>query len=96
VRLRIELAELPVQAGVREISAELGLAPWQLAATAGEDYELCFCASPRDRARMQSALEQAGGVGLTWIGEVVEGPPGVSFVDELGEELLLDGFEHRW
>jgi hypothetical protein len=45
---------------------------------------------------MQAALEQAGGVGLTWIGEVIEGPPGVSLVGELGEELPLDGFEHRW
>jgi len=95
-RLRVRLADLPLEAGVAEVSAELGLAPWQLAAGAGEDYELCFCASSAERARVQDALGRAGGASVSWIGEVAEGPPGLSLLDERGEEVPLGGFEHRW
>ena len=94
--LRVRLADLPLEAAVADVGAELGVAPWQLAAGAGEDYELCFCASAADRARVQDALARAGGAGVSWIGEVDEGPPGLSLLDERGEEVPLSGFEHRW
>lgn len=96
VRLRVHLQALPLDAGVAEISAELGAASWELAAAAGEDYELCFCVSPEERARVEQAIERAGGVGVSWIGEVVEGRGGVSLLDERGEEVRITGFEHRW
>jgi thiamine-monophosphate kinase len=96
VRLSVSLAALPLDAGVAEISAELRAAPWELAAGAGEDYELCFCVAPESRARVEQALGWTGGVGVSWIGEVVEGPPGVSLLGERGEEVRIDGFEHRW
>ena len=96
VRLRVALDSLPLQAGVSDVCAELGVAPQQLAATAGEDYELCFCVAPSARATLQRALDGAGLAGVTWIGEVVEGTPGVSLLDAGGEEVALAGFEHRW
>jgi thiamine-monophosphate kinase len=101
VRLRVDLQALPLAAGVVEICAELGVPPWQLAAAAGEDYELCFCVSPESRARVEAAVSAAGskgvgGVGVTWIGQVVAGSPGVSLLGERGNEVRLDGFEHRW
>jgi hypothetical protein len=37
-----------------------------------------------------------GGAGVSWIGEVVEGPPGVTLLGERGEGVRLQGFEHRW
>ena len=96
VRLRVALGSLPLQAGVSDVCAELGVAPQQLAATAGEDYELCFCVAPSARATVQRALDAAGLAGVTWIGEVVEGAPGVALLDARGEEVALAGFEHRW
>jgi thiamine monophosphate kinase len=72
------------------------MAPWQLAASAGEDYELLFCVPSADRARVEDALGRAGGAGVSWIGEVAAGPPGLSLLDERGEEVALGGFEHRW
>ena len=87
VRLRVALDSLPLQAGVSDVCAELGVAPQQLAATAGEDYELCFCVAPSARATVQRALDGAGLAGVTWIGEVL---------DARGEEVALAGFEHRW
>ncbi len=96
VRLRIELERLPLEAGVAEICAELGLPSWQLAATAGEDYELCFCVAPEKRAQLEAAVPKAGGVQVTWIGEVDEGAPGVTLLARGGDEVRLGGFEHTW
>jgi thiamine-monophosphate kinase len=96
VRMQINLPALPLQSGVAEICAELGLPPWQLAATAGEDYELCFCVAPERRDHVQSAVAAAGGVPISWVGRVIEGAPGISLLGEDGQELRLDGFEHRW
>jgi thiamine-monophosphate kinase len=95
-RLRVELSAVPLETGVAEISEELGLPPWQLAACAGEDYELCFCARAEDRARVEDAVARPGGAPVTWIGEVVHGSPGVSLLDARGEEIPLRGYEHRW
>jgi thiamine-monophosphate kinase len=69
---------------------------WQLAASAGEDYELCFCAAPSDRARVQEALRALGEAQVTWIGEVRDGAPGLTLSDERGDAVGLQGYEHRW
>ncbi len=87
VRLEIELEELPLGEGVQG---------FQSAATAGEDYELCFCVSPEDRGAVEDALRAAGGAQVTWIGHASAGAPGVSFLDASGDEQHLEGFEHRW
>jgi thiamine-monophosphate kinase len=100
VQLRLDLPALPLGEGVREISAELGMPPWELAATGGEDYELCFCVAPAERARVEDAVREVhpegGGPAVTWIGRVIGGPPGVSLLDERGQDVRLEGFEHRW
>jgi thiamine-monophosphate kinase len=96
VRLSIALAELPLASGVAELSAALGLEPWRLAAGAGEDYELCFCAARAERAPIEEALAALGGAPVTWVGEVIEGAPGVVLSGQRGEDVRIDGFEHRW
>jgi thiamine-monophosphate kinase len=108
VVLEIDLGALPLEQGLAEIAAHLGLSPWRLAATGGEDYELCFCAAPEDRKGVERALGMAGSPtptgltrpGVTWIGRVVEadrpGGPGVALLDEAGVVQQLEGFEHRW
>ncbi len=83
--LEIDLSLLPLDQGVAEAAAQLGAEPWRLAASAGEDYELCFCAAPAERAKIERALQAAGGVGVTWIGEVVA-PPGAGLAPGGGPE----------
>jgi thiamine-monophosphate kinase len=94
VCLRVRLPDLPLGVGVVEVSAELGVPPWRLAATGGEDYELCFCAAPEDRVTVENAVGGLGEVEVTWVGEVCEGPAGAALSDEHGGTVLLEGFEH--
>lgn len=96
VSVRVELAALPLDAGVAEVARQLGSPPWQLAAGCGEDYELCFCAARDDRARVEHAVGELGDVDVTWVGEVHEGPPGVTLSDERGDAVRIEGHEHRW
>jgi thiamine-monophosphate kinase len=95
-RLRVRLGDLPLEEGVAEVASALGEAPWQLAATAGEDYELCFCAPPAAREAIERALAEPGAAPITWIGAVEEGEPGAVFSDERGEDVRIEGYEHRW
>jgi thiamine-monophosphate kinase len=96
VRLRVDLGSLPVAEGLEEISEQLGVPAWQLAAASGEDYELCFCIGPEDATRVQEAVRDLGQVEVTWVGEVLDGPPGVVLSGERGQDVSLEGFEHRW
>jgi thiamine-monophosphate kinase len=98
-RLEIDLEALPLDEGVVEVAAALGKPPWLLAASAGEDYELCFCVSAQKRAAVEEALSLARGEGVTWVGRVLEAsrqdPPGVTLRQE-GQPQELAGWEHRW
>jgi thiamine-monophosphate kinase len=96
VSLEVALEALPLAEGVAEVSRELGEPPWCLAAAAGEDFELCFCAPPTERARVENALSWEGSAGISWIGQVREGAPGVRLLDQRGQDVQLLGFEHRW
>ncbi|MFI5010625.1 MAG: thiamine-phosphate kinase, partial [Solirubrobacterales bacterium] len=99
VRLEVDLAALPLDEGVAEVAAELGVPAWRLAAGAGEDYELCVCVAAEDRGRAERALAGAGGAGVTWIGRVLGASerlaPGAVLLED-GRERPLEGFEHRW
>ncbi|HEY1523753.1 MAG TPA: thiamine-phosphate kinase [Solirubrobacteraceae bacterium] len=94
VRLELTLTRLPLDRGVSAVADQLGESPTALAATAGEDYELCVCV-PSATAELAQASAGgspgAAGPGLTWIGRVTEGQPEAVFVDAEGE---LTGFEH--
>jgi thiamine-monophosphate kinase len=92
VRIELSLEALPLAPGVEPVAAVLGLDPRSLAATAGEDYELCVCL-PAAAARSAQAAWPTTTAALTWIGTVVDGPSGVVFTDAAGD---LSGFEHSF
>ena len=68
-----------------EVAAQLGVPAADLAATGGEDYELCVCVGVEDAARATC---------VTWVGEAVPGEPGVAF-SSAGRSRSLAGYEHR-
>jgi thiamine-monophosphate kinase len=84
VRIELTLADLPLAEGVRETASGLGVDASTFAATAGDDYELCVCMPP-------SARHTSAAASLKWVGRVVDGPPGLTFVDGPAE---LSGYEH--
>jgi thiamine-monophosphate kinase len=86
VRLELDAAALPLADGVAAVAAGLGLEPAELAATGGEDYELCACLPATARAAGEAA-------GLSWVGRVVGGPPGVSWTGA-ASAARWRGYEH--
>ena len=82
VRLEIDLARIPIADGVADVAAQLGVPAAELAATAGEDYELLVCIEEQ---------RIAGVAALTVIGRVLEGEAGVTL---LGAAAGLRGYEH--
>ena len=86
VALALDLDAVPPAPGVRDVAEQLGVDPATFAATGGEDYELCAC--------LPAAA--AGAVaGLTRIGTVTDGPPGVTFRRAGTAVPGLAGYEHR-
>jgi thiamine-monophosphate kinase len=88
VRLVIEATRLPVAA-----AAGAGAAGQRLAAVGGQDYELCFTASPGSVAPVAGEFRAMFGTGLTRVGRVEAGS-GAVLLDATGAELELDGFQH--
>jgi thiamine-monophosphate kinase len=83
VAIEIDLHALPLAPGVGEVAVQLGLQPWEPAATGGEDFELCAC--------LPDGVDAPG---TTRVGTVVAGPEGVAF-SAGGEARAVRGFEHR-
>jgi thiamine-monophosphate kinase len=89
VTLAIDLEELPLADGVADVAEQLGVPAWELAAGAGEDYELCVCL---DRDGRDAAAQSA--VALTFIGSVRAGPP-EALLHAGGVSIDVRGFHHR-
>ena len=87
VAIEIDLGALPLAGGVVDVAEQLGVPAWELAAAAGEDYELCVCVAPAER----EAAERA--VALTWVGSVAAGAGVV--LSAGGVEQRASGFHHR-
>jgi thiamine-monophosphate kinase len=80
VRIEIDLDALPLAPGVADVAAQLGVSAHELAATGGEDYELCA----------------SGPEALSFIpvGRVTDGPSGVVLSDARGTQPLA-GYQHQ-
>jgi thiamine-monophosphate kinase len=87
VRLRLDARALPLAPGVQEVTEALGVDAAELAATGGEDYELCACVPEAARTRAEAA-------GLRWIGTVEAGEPGVDWLNAPPGANAWRGFEH--
>jgi thiamine-monophosphate kinase len=97
VRVEVRLDQLPVDEGVTEVAVATGVDPLELAAGAGEDYELLFTAPPGARERVERAARESGAP-VTWIGLVSaaaeEDRSPVTLLDESGQPRVLAGWDH--
>jgi thiamine-monophosphate kinase len=82
VRIEIDLAALPLAPGVEHVAAQLGVPAAELAATGGEDFELCVAMAPG-----------ASPDGVTWVGRASDGPAELSLAGE-DPARPLAGYEH--
>ena len=89
VQLDIDLDALPLAPGVSAVAAATGRAAWELAVAGGEDYELCACVAPADRAAVEAAVPA-----LRWIGSVTAGSGRAVLRDRSGERTAR-GYVHR-
>jgi thiamine-monophosphate kinase len=92
VAIEIDLGALPLAEGVAEVAGGEGRDPLELAATAGDDYELLVTAPEERRA----AMERAAGMLLTCVGRVTAGPAGGVSLRRPDGSLAGDlrGWEH--
>jgi thiamine-monophosphate kinase len=88
VRLVLDVDALPLAPGVAEVAHALSRDPAELAATGGEDFELCVCVAPQDRPAAEAAVP------LTWIGVVEAGEPGLQWRGGPADAAGWRGFEH--
>ena len=86
VVVEIDVELLPLAPGVAAVAEQLGVAPWRLAATGGEDFELCACVP-------DAQSDTAAAAGLTWVGRVVAGAPELRLVGRDGPQRGR-GFQH--
>lgn len=94
VALVLEASRIPVAHGVTGISGDADEA-LELALTGGEDYELCFTATPGAVEEIHAGFETRFGLPLTRVGRVVDGH-GVFLERNDGEPepLRAGGFDH--
>jgi thiamine-monophosphate kinase len=88
VEVEVRLDALPLAPGVAQVAAAVGRDALELAATAGDDYELLFTAPAGRRAAIEAALEP-----VTWLGRVGPGA-GAVLVGADGRPRPLAGYEH--
>ena len=92
VRVELELEAVPVAAGVAKEAQRLGLAPQQLAAAGGEDYELLVAMPAEFGSADAQAFQLATGLPLTRVGRVVQGEGVRSTLG--GQPVQVRGYDH--
>ena len=90
----VNLADIPLSPGFLSLCGRFSEDGYRLALSGGEDYELLFTSSARNRASIEE-VSRLCGVAVSKIGSVTAGRK-TRFFDEGGEEVFYDtgGFEH--
>jgi len=91
VGVRLWAERLPISPEARQVAARTGNQAWQWALSGGEDYELCFTAPPGAGASLAAAVQEATGVPVICVGEVLPEEAGRWLRLEDGREVPLKG-----
>ena len=95
VGVELDLGALPLSPACRAYAAARKLDPVDLALTGGEDYELLFTASPRQRLRLEQSAGERG-FSLTCIGKIHPHRFGIQTLSPQGRHhrLANRSYEH--
>jgi thiamine-monophosphate kinase len=93
VGMVLQADALPIREEVRRWHRARGADPVMASLGGGDDYELLFTVSPRQRGRLRAAQKLFGGVPITKIGAVTKDPRLVVRSAE-GDREMPHGFEH--
>ena len=90
----VSLGSLPLSPGFLSLCGRFSLDGYRLALGGGEDYELLFTSSARNRASIED-VSRLCGIAISRIGSVTAGGE-IRFFDDEGREVFYDtgGFEH--
>ncbi|VFP81852.1 thiamine-phosphate kinase [Candidatus Erwinia haradaeae] len=89
---RIDLNSVPISPELRDYFPSSKVLKWAL--SGGEDYELCFTVSTKNRLELDVALGRYG-VDCTCIGQIVPKTEGLTILDhDKPVDILLRGFDH--
>jgi thiamine-monophosphate kinase len=90
----LRLADLPLSVHFLSLSPQLTDLTESLALSGGEDYELCFTASPVNRENIKECMKKCG-VEAMPVG-IVANLPGVNVISEDGSpyDTIMEGFKH--
>jgi thiamine-monophosphate kinase len=94
VGVRVDAGALPVDVCAREWWTGRGVDPVIAAAVGGDDYELLFAVSARQRGALRSVGRHVADPPLTKIGVFTKDPRELVLVRDGKEEALPKGFEH--
>ncbi|MFQ3660973.1 MAG: thiamine-phosphate kinase [Chloroflexaceae bacterium] len=96
VGVRLWAAHLPIAPAARAIAAARGEQPWNIALSGGEDYELCFTASPTAAATLAAEIQYETGTPVTVVGEILPAGLGrwLQLPDGDAIPLAARGWEH--
>jgi thiamine-monophosphate kinase len=94
VGAEIDLRALPLSTACRAYAAARKLNPADLALTGGEDYELLFTVSPRQRARLDRMADK-NGFALTCIGNIRPLRFGIQVLSPYGGRHRLENRSYR-
>jgi thiamine-monophosphate kinase len=85
--------KLPLSPAYRALCGKAGTRP---ALTGGEDYELLFCAPPRNRSRIAELQHGTADLVMTRIGTCVSARAGITVFDRAGKPLSIraEGHDH--
>jgi thiamine-monophosphate kinase len=93
VGIEARLDALPLDEGVVEVAAAVGADPLEIAAAAGEDYELAFTAPADAKQDIERAGEESGSP-VTWIGSVSDEAGELRLLDAAGQPRRVAGWDH--
>lgn len=96
LRARVALDQVPIHPDAIDVARESHRRALEHALADGEDYELLFSLAPAHRTALEDGLRE-GDCPLTRIGTLVDGAPGIDWLDARGEPVRIEhltGFEH--